>query len=228
MGDQQNQKIVIEKFNLLGESIGNLQVSDVFKSDISDANKLIKDYIVFFRFNNRQWSASTKNRSEVAHSTKKIRKQKGTGRARAGGITAPQRVGGGRVGTPRPKFNQIKRLNKKQATEAFKIALGDVLQNRSVALSEISMDLPKTSVAANLFKTIGAERRPLIVYGREEKGSIDNFKRSIANIPNACIANALDLNVYDLILCNKMIITEGALVDMMSRIVASYKGNENE
>lgn len=221
-----NKKDVeISKFDLQGNSIGEISVPVNLSSPVADPNKLIKDWIVFFRFNNRQWSASTKTRSEVAHSTKKIRQQKGSGRARAGGITAPQRVGGGRVGTPRPKFDQIKRLNKQQSKNAFAVALEDAFEKKSICIDSMSMEQPKTSVVFSFMKKVQAERRPLFVYGEKDQDANDKFLKSVANIKNARIISSKDLNVYDIVLCHKMIVTESAVEDVVNRTGVSEVSN---
>src|ERR1700728_4248990 len=114
---------------------------------------MIKDYIVALRENARQWSANTKGRSEVNHTTKKPHPQKGGGRARQGMLSAPQYKGGGRVFGPRPKFDQHVRINKKERKAAIRFLLGEKIRNHKIHIIETTeMDAPKTSTIANFVK----------------------------------------------------------------------------
>lgn len=103
----------LKKYNLAGEALGQVAINDELLE--SNANsQMIKDYIVALRENARQWSANTQTRAEVNHSGKKPHPQKGTGKARQGYLGSPQYKGGGRVHTPRPKFDQHVRINRKE------------------------------------------------------------------------------------------------------------------
>src|SRR4029079_6416271 len=86
---------------------------------------MVKDYIIALRANARQWSANTKGRSEVSHSTKKPHPQKGGGRARQGSLVAPQYKGGGRVFAPKPKFEQHVRINRKERQAAIRFLISE-------------------------------------------------------------------------------------------------------
>ncbi|MCK5788330.1 MAG: 50S ribosomal protein L4 [Chlamydiia bacterium] len=211
-------EVKIDKYNLEVENLGFITASIEDFATVSDPDKIIKDWVVLYRFNNRQWSASTKTRSEVAHSTKKIRQQKGSGRARAGGITAPQRVGGGRVGTPRPKFDQHKTLNKKEARKAFCLVCADAFESKTLGINSFDMEAPKTSVVAKFLKGLSSDRRPLFVYSDSELDSVKNFSKSVSNLQKVRIEKASCLNVYDILLCHKMIVTESATQALIDRI----------
>ena len=97
---------------------------------------MIKDYIVALRANARQWSANTKTRSEVKHTTKKPHPQKGQGRARQGSLVSPQYRGGGRVFGPKPKFDQHVRINQKERKAAIRFFLAEKLKENRVWLIE--------------------------------------------------------------------------------------------
>src|SRR5262245_53218509 len=105
---------------------------------------MIKDYIVALRANARQWSASTKTRSEMRHTTKKPHPQKGQGRARQGSLVAPQYRGGGRVFAPKPKFDQHVRINRKERKAAIRFLLAEKFKENKVWLiDDTQMDAPK-------------------------------------------------------------------------------------
>src|ERR1700689_3249769 len=106
---------------------------------------MVKDYIVAIRENARQWSANTKGRSEVNHSTKKPHPQKGQGRARQGMLSAPQYKGGGRVHTPKPKYDQHVRINKKERRAAIRSLIGEKIRDKCLhVLESTSLDAPQT------------------------------------------------------------------------------------
>src|SRR5262245_37170150 len=106
---------------------------------------MIKDYIIALRANARQWSANTKGRSEVKHTTKKPHPQKGGGRARQGSLVSPQYRGGGRVFGPKPKFDQHVKINKKERQAAIRFLLAEkVKANKLHVVENFTMEEPKT------------------------------------------------------------------------------------
>src|SRR5690242_6457982 len=114
---------------------------------------MMKDYLVAYRANQRQWSANTKSRAEVNHSGQKPHPQKGTGRARQGYLGAPQYKGGGRVHTPKPKFDQFVRINKKERRSAIRhLIIEKILENKIHVLKAESFKEPKTKRVADFLK----------------------------------------------------------------------------
>lgn len=103
----------LQKYSLAGKQLGDITIPKSL-SEAEANTQMVKDYIVAIRANARQWSANTKGRSEVVHTTKKPFRQKGTGRARQGSLVAPQYRGGGIVFGPKPKFDQHIRINQKR------------------------------------------------------------------------------------------------------------------
>src|SRR5437899_3256613 len=112
------QSGLVRKFNLEGQELGTVQV-DLELANAVASSQLVKAYIVALRANARQWSANTKGRSEVNHSTKKPHAQKGGGRSRQGSLSAPQYKGGGRVFGPKPKFDQHIKINQKEKRQVI-------------------------------------------------------------------------------------------------------------
>lgn len=158
--------------------------------------------------NKRQGTHKAKERSEIAGSTKKIKKQKGTGTARFGNIKNPLFRGGGTVFGPRPRNYGFK-LNKKQRKLARMSALTYKAQDESIMiLEDLKMDAPKTkdfmSVLANLKVSEG---KTLLVTGDSDK----NIYLSARNVPNAKVIEASQVNTYDVLNCNKLIIAESAV-----------------
>ena len=219
----------LKKYNLKGQEIGHVEISDALAN--AEVNgQLIKDYIVALRANARQWSANTKTRSEVCHSTKKPHPQKGGGRARQGSLAAPQYKGGGRVHSPRPKFDQHVRINRKERLAAIRCLLGEKIRANKVRIVEdFNIEAPKTKIVANFLTTTGIQGRSLFlgegnyvdigVDGNTHLVSVqtnqyDNFILSLRNIPKTEFSLAKNINGYDVLVASDLILTEAALKEI--------------
>lgn len=216
----------LKKYSFEGKEVGSIDVSDDLMN--AEANEqMVKDYIIALRANARQWSANTKGRSEVNHTTKKPHPQKGGGRARQGSLAAPQYKGGGRVFGPKPKFDQHVKMNKKQRRAAIRFLVGEKLRNEKVTVVDgIEIAEPKTkSVVGFLASQELTNKRVLFVgEGQYAEFEIGDFKeqfscptdqhkgfvKSMRNIPKTEFALASNVNGYDLLLANQIIITEKA------------------
>lgn len=184
--------------------------------------KLLAQYVRVYLANQRQGNAWTKTRGEVIGSTRKIYKQKGTGRARHGDKKAPIFVGGGIVGGPKPRNYSLK-LNKKQTKSALLNALS--LKFKEAGIFGLNDDFskvePKTKIFVNFLKVMGADKEKiLLVLAKMEK---NNLVLSSRNIPNLTLTEAASLNPYE-ILRNKKVffLTEGLQV-----LVKNILKNEN-
>lgn len=220
----------LKKYNIAGEEIGHVAVNEGFQS--AEANgQMIKDYIVAIRANARQWSANTKGRSEVNHSTKKPHPQKGGGRARQGMLSAPQYKGGGRVFGPKPKFDQHIKINKKERRAAIRYLIADKMKNNRVHLIESTeMDQPQTKTIANFMKERNLNKRVLFL-GESSMLSLTNedgdamhfsmpsdkhhlFMKSMRNIPKTEFALATNVSGYDIACAHDIVMTEAALNEL--------------
>ncbi len=203
----------LKKYNLAGKETGEITVPDAFK-DVSSAPQSIKDYIVALRANLRQWSANTKRRREVSHTTKKPHPQKGTGRARQGSLVGTQFRGGGRPFGPKPKFDQHVRINKKERRTALRALIAEkIAENRCKILEESKMDQPKTKEASNFFSALDLSRSVLVIddVTEKERGQgNENFKLSIRNLPYTTYRSATTISGYDLIKAHDLLLTEKA------------------
>jgi large subunit ribosomal protein L4 len=224
-----NQVATLKKYNLEGQEIGQIEVADALAN--AEANgQMIKDYIVALRANARQWSANTKSRSEVAHSTKKPHPQKGGGRARQGMLSAPQYKGGGRVHSPKPKFDQHVRINKKERQAAIRCLIGEkIRENRVHIIDTITLESPKTKVVAQFLKGRQLSKRILFLsegeYTEIETGehvqriSVKSdrhamFAKSIRNLPKTAFSLATNISGYDILVAQDIILTEPALKEL--------------
>jgi large subunit ribosomal protein L4 len=159
------------------------------------------------RANQRQGNASTKTRGEVAGSTRKIRRQKYTGRSRQGSIRAPTRVGGGIVFGPKPR-DYSQSLNKKMRRLAIRSALsGKVADGQLVIIDELSFETPKTKKMLEALRNNGIERSALVVIASADK----KVQASAANLPGTKVLPAAYLNVVDMMNHGGMLITEEAI-----------------
>lgn len=219
----------VKKYNIAGEELGNVTVSDSILE--AEANgQMIKDYITALRANARQWSANTKGRSEVNHTTKKPHPQKGTGRARQGMLSAPQYKGGGRVHGPKPKFDQHVKVNKKQRRAAIRYLISEKLRNsRLHVIENTEMESPKTKTIAEFLKRHNLGKRVLFLGEgnylniNDEFGSMrfsmpsekhGNFVKSLRNLPKVEFSLAANINGYDVAVAHDIVLTEAALQEL--------------
>lgn len=217
----------LKKYNLDGKEVGKVELDDRLAH--AEANsQMVKDYIVALRENARQWSANTKTRSEVNHSTKKPHPQKGGGRARQGMLSAPQYKGGGRVFGPRPKFDQHVRMNKQERRAAIRFLLGEKIRNEKLHIIEdCSIEQPKTKLVSNFLKQGNLTGRVLFLgegnylefNDHQVRVSIPtekhaNLVKSLRNIPKVMFSLASNINGYDVIASNHIVMTESAFKEI--------------
>ena len=156
----------------------------------------------------RQGTHKSKERADIAGSTRKIKKQKGTGTARAGSIKSPVFRGGGRVFGPRPRNYGFK-LNAKVRLLARKSALTyKAKANSIVVLEDLKFDNPKTKDFTALLENLKMSFEKILVV---TAGNNKNVYLSARNIPGAKVVSAESLNTYDILNANKVVITEGSI-----------------
>jgi large subunit ribosomal protein L4 len=158
--------------------------------------------------NGRQGTHKSKERAEVAYSTRKIKKQKGTGGARAGSRKSGTMVGGGRIFGPKPRDYSFK-LNKKVKKLARMSALSYKAKGDAIlVLENLNMDTPKTKEFTSMLNGLKvASDRTLFIVSEYKPG----VYLSSRNIQNAKVITASDINTYDILNAKKLIIEEGAV-----------------
>lgn len=208
--------VLLKKYTLAGKQVGEVTVDDE-STKVAANLQMIKDYIVALRANARQWSANTKTISEVNHSKKKPHPQKGTGRARQGFLGAPQYKGGGRVFAPKPKFDQHVRINKKERRLAIRHLLAEKIQESRVhVLEHHALKHPKTKTVAKFLHHLELEgKRILFLCDGASEHDYENLFKSMRNIPKVNFMQTSNVNGYDLILCQDIVILEPAMKDFM-------------
>jgi large subunit ribosomal protein L4 len=161
-----------------------------------------------FLANKRQGTHKSKERADIVGSTRKIKKQKGTGTARAGSIKSPLFRGGGRAFGPRPRNYSFK-LNIKTKRLARKSALSyKVKEDALVVLEDFNMDSPRTIDFLNILSNLKMnEEKVLLVLGSKN----DNIYLSSRNIQNAKVITADSLNTYDVLNARKVVVSQSAI-----------------
>ena len=163
--------------------------------------------------NKRQGTHKAKERAEIVGSTRKIKKQKGTGTARAGSIKNPLFKGGGRVFGPTPR-DYSQKVNKKVKRLARKSALSiKAKQKAIVVLEDFQMDKPHTKDYLKMLAALGlSDKKSMLVLGDLNK----NVYLSSRNLKNSKVVTNSELNTYGISNTNHLIISEGAIAELES------------
>ena len=171
----------------------------------------VKQYLA----NQRQGTHKTKDRSEVAYSTKKLIRQKGSGGARHGSLKAGIYVGGGRVFGPKPRDYSFK-LNKKLKQLARFSALSyKAKENAIVMVESFTMEAPKTKEFTQILKNIKAGNRKVLFVLPENSS---NIYLSSRNLPEVKVITVDEINTYTIMAAHSMVIVDGVQDILSSRI----------
>jgi large subunit ribosomal protein L4 len=164
----------------------------------------VKQYLA----NQRQGTHSSKEKSTISGSTKKLHRQKGTGGSRKGSIKSGTFVGGARIHGPRPRDYSFK-LNRKLKQLARKSALAyKVKENGITILENFNMDAPKTKNYINILNSLKASDSKTIMVLADYN---ENILKSGRNLPKAKVMAAKDLSTYDILNADKLILLEGSV-----------------
>lgn len=196
--------------NINGQETGRKVTLDEKVFGVEPNEHVIYLDVKRYMANKRQGTHKTKERAEVAFSTRKLFRQKGTGGARRGSIKSPLLKGGGTVFGPRPRSYEQK-INKKTKQLARVSALSLKAQNNLIVVVEdLVMDAPKTKTIANLMNALKVnDKRSLFLVDGIENNK--NVILSCRNIEKASIMQASDVNTYKVMEANHLVITESAL-----------------
>ena len=165
--------------------------------------------------NRRQGTHKTKERSEVAGSTRKIKKQKGTGTARAGSIKSPLFRGGGRIFGPQPRDYGFK-LNKKVKQLARRSVLSYKAQGKHITvLADFTLSHPKTKQYLNLLRSLSlVGQKTLLILPEVDR----NVRLASRNLQHAQVTTVHQMNTYDLLAAHRLLISEGALASIAQHV----------
>ncbi len=172
------------------------------------SKQLLHDAVVMYQTNRRQGSAKTKTRSEVAGTTKKMYRQKGTGNARAGSRRSGIRRGGGHIHAKQPR-DWSYRLPKKALRLATRMALASRLADAEVTLiDQLSFEQPKTRDAAAIFKALKLAGTSVLV---ALPGYDLNVYKSLRNLAGVSVAPVAELNALSVLTPKRLLMTPAAL-----------------
>ncbi|MDE7178208.1 MAG: 50S ribosomal protein L4 [Lachnospiraceae bacterium] len=195
----------VSVYNMEGKEVGKMDLNDaVFGVEINE--HLVHMAVVQNLANKRQGTQKAKTRSEVSGGGRKPWRQKGTGHARQGSTRSPQWKGGGVVFAPTPRDYSFK-LNKKEKRAALKSVLTSRVQdNKLIVLDELKLDAIKTKDFKKVMDNLKVEKA-MVVIGEQD----ENVILSARNLPTVNTAVAENINVYDVLKGDTLVLTKDAV-----------------
>lgn len=191
--------------NKAGEKVGDIQLNEnVFGAEISEA--AVHQVVVALLANKRQGTQSAKTRAEVSGGGIKPWRQKGTGRARQGSIRSPQWIHGGIVFAPKPRDYRMSIPKSMKRTAMKSVLTSKVQENEIFVLEDLSFETPKTKEAVAMFNALNVKKALVVVAESNE-----NTYKSIRNIQGVAVVPVNNINVYDLLKYENLIITKDAV-----------------
>jgi large subunit ribosomal protein L4 len=203
--------IEVPVYNQAGEKVSTLQV-DEQKLGGEVRKNLLKQALVMYHANQRQGSVRTLARGEVAGSTRKMFRQKGTGNARTGGIRNPIKKGGGHAKQKRPKDWRQAMPKKARRLARNSAILSKIQSNDLRVVDSIALDQPKTKLMAGVFKALGIDRSCLLALsGRDE-----SLERSARNIDRTTLTTVDQLNAWDILRNRTLLVTREGMEKILA------------
>ncbi|CRL32953.1 50S ribosomal protein L4 [Agathobacter rectalis] len=192
-------------YNMEGKEVDKIELNDsIFGVEINE--HLVHMAVLQQLANKRQGTQKAKTRSEVRGGGRKPWRQKGTGHARQGSTRSPQWTGGGVVFAPTPRDYSFK-LNKKEKRAALKSALTSrVIENKFVVVDELKFDEIKTKKFVEVLKNLNVEKALVVLNDMDEK-----VIASAANIPTVKTTQTNELNVFDVLKYDTVVVTKAAV-----------------
>ena len=192
-------------YNMEGKEVDKIELNDsIFGVEINE--HLVHMAVLQQLANKRQGTQKAKTRSEVRGGGRKPWRQKGTGHARQGSTRSPQWTGGGVVFAPTPRDYSFK-LNKKEKRAALKSALTSrVVENKFVVVDELKLDEIKTKKFVEVLKNLNVEKALVVLNDMDEK-----VIASAANIPTVKTTQTNELNVFDVLKYETVVVTKAAV-----------------
>jgi large subunit ribosomal protein L4 len=194
-------------FNKSGKEVGKYDI-DPAQIAPKISQQLLHDVVVMYQANQRQGTHRTKDRSDVAGTTKKMYRQKGTGNARAGSRRAPQRRGGYHVFALRPRDYSY-RLPRKAVQAATRMAIAKKLKSEDVVvIDELSLSEPKTKEVAAILKALGLTGTSTLLATADLDPMV---YKSARNIDKVTVSPVAELNALSVLTPRKLLVTKAAL-----------------
>src|SRR3989338_2536944 len=217
-GASKDSKFSVPVVDLTGKRKGSVELpKEIFGANVNE--KLIAQAVRVYLVNQRQWTASTKTRGEVTGSTRKIYRQKGTGRARHVSITAPIFRGGGIVFGPRVRGFSLK-LSKQMKKKALSSALAQKLLDQKVSVVDLEGVSGKTRELAQLFKNLKLldkeKKDNQVLFVSASKGEA---KRAARNIRGITVSNVESINTYEVLANKYLILARDAVPNLVNHFI---------
>lgn len=206
--------LTVDVYDIKGKVVDKVQLpNEFFGAKIN--NQLMAQAVRVYLANQRRGTVSTKTRGEVKGSTRKIYRQKGTGRARMGSIRSPIRVHGGLAHGPKPRDYSLKLPQKMKQASLVSALSGKLKAGEVKVVKGLEKISPKTKVAASVLENLGfntKQKSVLLVLPQK----LENIKRASKNIKGVDILLANQLNTYEVLRSKSLLFTKQA-VDLMSQ-----------
>lgn len=196
----------VNVLDIKGNSVGSIDLPEsLFGVEVNEhvVYEVVKNQLA----NKRQGTQSAKTRAEVRGGGRKPWRQKGTGRARQGSIRSPQWRGGGTVFAPKPRDYSYSVPKKVRRLALKSLLTSKVLEEEIIVLNELRLEEISTKTAKKVLEAIKADKTAYVVVDEAN----ENVYRSFRNIPGVEVVVVNNMNVYDLIKHNSLIITEAAI-----------------
>jgi len=209
-------------FDRTGSQVGTYEIDP---TDLAPRinKQLLHDAVVMYQSNLRLGTARTKSRGEVAGSTKKMYRQKGTGNARAGSRRSGIRRGGGHIFAKRPR-DWVFRLPRKALQLATRMALASKIQDSQLTvIDDLKFAAPKTKEMATIIKALGLQGHSLLVTTIDH--DVNVFK-SARNIDRVTVSPIAGLNALNVLQPNRVLVTKAALDALRSRVPAKSEAGK--
>lgn len=204
-------------FDMAGKEVGSYEIE---WTDLAPEIKkqLLHDAVVMYQANRRQGSFRTKSRAEVAYSTKKLYRQKGTGNARAGARGSGVRRGGGHIFAKRPRDFSY-RLPKKMLRAATRMAVASKIRDDEiVVLGDLAIDTPQTKKLVGVLKALGLAGKTVLLVTADYQV---NVYMSGRNIPGLEVSPADQINALSVLTPQVMVVTKAALDAIRERVAGA-------
>lgn len=206
--------IEVPVYNQDGQKVEAFQIDPAKFGADEEGNvnpALLKQAIVYYHANRRQGTVQTLARGEVAGSTRKLFKQKGTGNARTGGIRNPIKVGGGHAKQKRPKDWRQDMPAKQRRLARNHAILSKIKSGEIKVLSTVELSEPKTKLMAKVFKALGIDRTCLVALPEANS----TLYRAARNIDRTTVSTVSQLNAWDILQNRTLLITKDGLTKLI-------------
>ena len=204
---------VINVLNSKGEKVSERELADAL-FDVTPNPAVLHEVVTAQLANRRAGTAATKRRSEVRGSTRKLFRQKGTGRARRGDIKSPLLRGGGVVFGPHPRSFALK-VHKKVKKLALKMALSSKRrENELVVLDKFDLAQVKTKDFVTIIEALKVDNALIVTDQKDEV-----LELSSRNVPNIKVLRSEGLNVYDILKYKNLVLVEPAINEIQGRLL---------